>query len=98
LSSSARIKGAMNEPGKPALLGEMSSPAGMLHLIAHKVEGTVFVGVRPSPSVADASFAHSAIGLHSGSHQHYVEATAAIENSWVRRAQPPQRARDRSNR
>jgi len=73
----------MDEFGAEALLDEIQTPEGVVELVAHQSQGTVWDGIRPKGwHSAEGSPTQSAIGLHTGSREHYVEATASIHGSW----------------
>ena len=67
----------LDAPRDEVVLGETATPDGCLELVAYTAEGTVWVGIRPKGSSTNA-----AIGLHPGSEEHYVAATASIHSSW----------------
>lgn len=66
-----------NELPEGLVLDETDSPDGSLELVAYQEKGTVWVGVKPKGSPLK-----QAIGLHTGSSEHYVEATASIHRTW----------------
>jgi len=74
--------GAVDESGAEVLLDEISTPDGPFELVAHRRE-TVWIGIRRKgwPRV-DGSATQSAIGLHTGSAEHYVEASVSIHGTW----------------
>jgi hypothetical protein len=59
------------------VLDEAESPDGALELVAYQERGTTWVGVRSKGSPLK-----QAIGLRTGSDEHYVEATASIHRTW----------------
>jgi hypothetical protein len=59
------------------VLDEAESPGGALQLVAYQEKGTVWIGVKPKGAALEG-----AIGLHTGSSEHYVEATASIHQTW----------------
>ena len=65
-----------NELPEGLVLDEAESPDGPLELVAYQ-EGTVWIGVKPKGSPLK-----DAIGLHTGSGEHYVEAGASIHRTW----------------
>ncbi len=67
----------LDAPRDEVVLDETATPDGCLELVAYTAEGTVWVGIRPKGSSTNA-----AIGLHPGSEEHYVAATASIHSSW----------------
>jgi len=66
-----------NELPKGLVLDEAEYPDGHLELVAYQEKGTVGIGVK-----AKGSAMEDAIGLHTGSGEHYVEATASIHRTW----------------
>ena len=73
----------MDESSNEVLLDEMSTPDGDIELVAYQSRGAVWVGIRPKGwSHVDRSPTRSAIGLHTGSEEHYVEASAEIHRTW----------------
>src|SRR5256885_15322625 len=74
--------GAVDESGAEVLLDEISTPDGPFELVAHRRQ-TVWIGIRRKgwPRV-DGSATQSAIGLHTGSAEHYVEASVSIHGTW----------------
>ena len=66
-----------NELPEGLVLDEAESPDGPLELVAYQEKGTVWIGVK-----AKGSAMEDAIGLHTGSGEHYVEATASIHHTW----------------
>jgi hypothetical protein len=58
-------------------LDEADSPGGVLELVAYQEGGTIWIGVKPKGSPLN-----QAIGLHTGSRERYVEATASIHQTW----------------
>jgi hypothetical protein len=72
----------MDESNNEVLLDEMSTPDGDVELVAYQSRGAVWVGIRPKGwSHVDGSPTRSAIGLHTGSEEHYVEASAEIHRT-----------------
>lgn len=59
------------------ILDEADSPGGVLELVAYQEEGTIWIGVRPKGSPL-----RQAIGLHTGSDERFIEATASIHRTW----------------
>ncbi len=59
------------------VLDEAPSPGGVLELVAYSERSAVWIGVKPKGSPLK-----QAIGLHTRSRQHYVEATASIDLTW----------------
>jgi hypothetical protein len=59
------------------VLDEATSPGGVLELVAYTERGVVWIGVKPKGSPLK-----QAIGLHTRSREHYIEATASIEGPW----------------
>lgn len=59
------------------VLDEAGSPGGALQLVAYQEGGTVWIGVKPKGAALKG-----AIGLHTGSREHYVEASASIHRTW----------------
>jgi hypothetical protein len=73
----------MDESSNEVLLDEMSTPDGDIELVAYRSRGAAWVGIRPKGwSHVDRSPTRSAIGLHTGSEEHYVEASAEIHRTW----------------
>jgi hypothetical protein len=73
----------MDEPSNEVLLDEMSTPDGVIELVAYRSSGTVWIGIRPKGwSHLHGSPTESATGLHTGSEERYVEATASIHRTW----------------
>ena len=73
----------MDESSNEVLLDEMPTPDGVIELVVYQSGGTVWVGVRPKGwSHVDGSPVESAIGLHTGSEEHYVEATLSLHLTW----------------
>jgi hypothetical protein len=68
---------ARNELPEGLVLDEAESPGGALQLVAYQEKGTVWIGVKPKGAALKG-----AIGLHTGSSEHYVEATASIHHTW----------------
>lgn len=66
-----------NELPEGLVLDEAESPDGPLELVAYQDTGTVWIGVKPRGSPLK-----QAIGLHTGSREYYVEATASIHRTW----------------
>jgi hypothetical protein len=66
-----------NELPEGIALDEATSPDGLLELVAYEERGTIWIGVRPKGSPLK-----EAIGLHTGSREHYVEASASIHRTW----------------
>lgn len=66
-----------NELPEGIALDEATSPGGVLELVAYEESGTVWIGVRPKGSPMN-----QAIGLHTGSREHYVEATSSLYGTW----------------
>lgn len=66
-----------NELPEGTVLDEAMSPGGALELVAYKERGTVWIGVKPKGLPLKG-----AIGLHTGSGEHYVEASASIHGTW----------------
>ena len=75
----------MNESVDVALLGEMLTPDGAVELVAYKGRSTVWIGIRPEGWRVEESPTQTAIGLRTGSDEHYVETTASIHRTWGRR-------------
>src|SRR5512132_2187291 len=75
----SRRKGSAvrNELPEGLVLDEAESPGGALQLVAFQEKGTVWIGVKPKGSPVK-----QAIGLHTGSSEHYVEAAASIHRTW----------------
>jgi hypothetical protein len=73
----SRVGGMRNELPEGLVLDEAESPDGPLELVAYQEKGTVWIGVK-----AKGSAMEDAIGLHTGSGEHYVEATASIHHTW----------------
>ena len=59
------------------VLDESESPGGSLELLAYQERGTAWIGVKH-----EGSLLKQAIGLHTGSGEHYIEATASIHRTW----------------
>ncbi len=59
------------------VLDETATPDASLELVAYTAKRTVWVGIRSKGSSTNA-----AIGLHTGSEEHYVEATVSMRSSW----------------
>ena len=59
------------------VLDEATSPEGPLELVAYQERGTIWIGVRPKGSPLK-----QAIGIHTGSGERYIEATASIYRTW----------------
>lgn len=72
----------MDESVDVALLDEMLTPDGAVELVAYNARSTVWIGIRPKGWRAEESPTRSAIGLRTGSEEHYVEATASIHRTW----------------
>jgi hypothetical protein len=66
-----------NELPEGQVLDEAESPDGALQLVAYLEKGTVWIGVKSKGSPLK-----DAIGLHTGSGDHYLEATASIHRTW----------------
>jgi hypothetical protein len=66
-----------NELPEGLVLDEADSPDGPLQLVAYQDRGTIWIGVKQKGSALK-----EAIGLHTGSSEHYVEATASIHRTW----------------
>lgn len=73
----------MDESVDVALLDEMLTPDGAVELVAYKARSNVWIGIRPKGwRSVGGSRAEMAIGLHTGSDEHYVESTASVEPAW----------------
>lgn len=59
------------------VLDETGSPGGALQLVAYQEGGTVWIGVKPKGVALK-----EAIGLHTGSREHYMESSASIHRTW----------------
>jgi hypothetical protein len=66
-----------NELPEGLILDEAESPGGTLQLVAYQEGGTVWIGVKLKEGPLK-----EAIGLHTGSRELYVEATASIHRTW----------------
>jgi hypothetical protein len=66
-----------NELPEGLVLDESESPGGTLELVAYRERGTIWIGVK-----REGSALKEAIGLHTGSREHYIEATASIHRTW----------------
>jgi hypothetical protein len=66
-----------NELPEGQVLDEAESPEGSIELVAYQERGTIWIGVR-----SKGSLLKEAMGLHTGSGEHYVEATASIHQPW----------------
>ena len=66
-----------NELPEGLVLDEAESPGGALQLVVYSERGTVWIGVRSTGTPLK-----QAIGLHTGSDEHYIEATASIHETW----------------
>jgi hypothetical protein len=75
--ASRRNGDTVNELPEGLVLDESESPDGALELVAYQEKGTVWIGVKPKGSPLK-----EAIGLHTGSDERYVEATASIHQTW----------------
>jgi hypothetical protein len=71
----------MDDSLEVALLDEMLTPDGPVELVAYK-GNTVWIGIRPKGLRAEESPMRGAIGLRTGSNEHYVETFASIHRTW----------------
>lgn len=60
------------------MLDEMVGPEGAVQLFAYEHDQAVWIGVR-----SEISGLEGALGLHTGSDDHYVEATTQIHDNWA---------------
>jgi hypothetical protein len=76
-ASRRRGDAVRNELPEGLVLDEAESPGGALQLLSYQEKGIVWIGVKPKGLPLK-----QAIGLHTGSSEHYVEATASIHRTW----------------
>ena len=82
VASSIEATLPMDGSSNEVLLDEMPTPDGVIELVAYRSGGTVWVGVRPKGWSHEESPVEYAIGLHTGSEEHYVEATLSMHRAW----------------
>jgi hypothetical protein len=66
-----------NESPDGLVLDGAESPGGDLQLVIYQERGAIWIGVKP-----EGSPSKQAIGLNTGSSEHFIEATASIHRTW----------------